>query len=295
MRIFEVTFSNNLTLRYALRDTIVVRQWAEQVKQYTARDMHRVAENHRHGFATLAEFRWQAEALLENAAWLGLLPTDIKSVADLTQEALNRLHIHFADRTAGRTFDRCELREARYRITSVNVLVHWLEYELANQQGRQQYVFNLDFNHNVAQQAAMPSIPAESMVEFSPNMEFGSLHLHYTYVGRHFLEMFDADDHSAPAAHFRPQHHHNATCGLVFSESQDNALRRTRMREYYEARGGREFWPYEFHDPRMCIGFYQLGQLVDVDWFNTSAARSALRQSLSKAEVVSWQVSELPR
>jgi hypothetical protein len=102
--------------------------------------------------------------------------------------------------------------------------------------------------------------------------------------------MFDAGDVVSPVAHFKPQRHYNATCGLVFSDPQDNEGRRVAMEAYYDKRGGRDFWPYEFNDPRMCIGFYQLGQLQNFDT-QSADARKSLQQGLATDHVVSWVTS----
>lgn len=272
-------------LVYAIHNTKVARAWLQMLRTASPDSLLRQQENSLHGFASDEVYELRCAQLREVCAVLAI---EVPAVID--QQALNVLHLNFPNGTHGLSKD--ESAQARKHLMTLNLLVHWIEYELANQtQQRNQYLVNLDFNHDGAHYGATQFIPDAQLKGFSADMPFGSLHLHYTYTGRHFLEMFDALDTVAPVAHFRPQRNFNATCGLVFSEPQDNAIRRTAMLKYYTDRGARRFWPHDFEDPRMCIGFYQLGQLQNFD-VSDADAREELRNRLATDTIISWVIKD---
>lgn len=278
-----VTFHTDAgnSLVYALNDSEVTSSWLAKLRAISPKSLMRQQENHRHGFASAEAYESMCKQLREVAASLNI---ELPYVLD--QQALNTLHLNFPNCTHGLT--NANGPYVRKQLMSLNLLIHWIEYERGS---RQQYVFNLDFNHDASHYSKPGFIPESQLNHFSSDMAFGSLHLHYTYTGRHFLEMFDAEDITAPSSHFRPQRNFNATCGLVFSEPQDNAARQEQMLAYYVARGGRRFWPHDFDDPRMCKGFFQLGQLQNVD-LGDIAARTALRNSLATDHIVNWTTND---
>jgi hypothetical protein len=102
--------------------------------------------------------------------------------------------------------------------------------------------------------------------------------------------MYDAYDVDCPAHHFRPQHQFNATCGLSFSEPLNASTLTANLREYYENRGGRQFFGYDFDDPRLAVCFFRLGSLVNLSEYRTLESRQVLRFQLQAAEVVSWTI-----
>ena len=153
-----------------------------------------------------------------------------------------------------------------------------------------QYIFNLDFNHLPDVYNLKESFPNGEFPRFSADLAFGSLHLHYIYIGRHFLEMFDARDFVAPREHFRAQHEFNATCGLSFSEPCDSAALDRSMREYFDQRGGQRYFGFEYDDPKLAKGFFTLGELENVDDYRDPIHRKALRDRLNDSTIVGWQI-----
>ena len=141
-------------------------------------------------------------------------------------------------------------------------------------------VLIVDYNNNG------DVIPDDEFDQFSPSLTFGNLHLHYIFIGRHFLEMFDAKDMVCPQKHFRAQHEFNATCGMVFSEPQDEVLHNTEMQIYYHQRGGKQFFGFDYEDQKLAKGFFKLGQLQDMTEYAQPQRREALRQQLKKSQVV---------
>lgn len=239
--------------------------------------------NHRHGFATKSQIQAAVARLEKSVAFLGF------PLATLTkhnwQEELNKLHINFPDFFKNE-FDREKFQSAH----ETNLLIHWLEYELVNLLGKKaQYIFNLDFNHFPAAYDLKTKIPEGELENFESELRFGNLHLHYIYVGRHFLEMFDANDMDSPPHHFRAQHEFNATCGLAFSEPRDPVQLDRDMRAYYGRRGGTEFFGFDYEDPRLAKGFFKIGQLVDLTAYASFTQRQTLREQLKNSRIVVWQ------
>ena len=240
--------------------------------------------NHRHGFATKAEINAAVARLRACAETLNFfLPPITRSN---WQSELNRLHIGFPEffRT---NFDRNKFQSAH----EMNLLIHWLEYELPNlYEDRGQYIFNLDFNHHPPAYNLTGAISDDEFRNFSADLQFGNLHLHYIYIGRHFLEMFDARDWTSPVHHFKAQHEFNATCGLVFSEPGDAAMRDQEMKDYFDQRGGKAFFGFDYDDPRLSKGFFKLGSLEDMQNYSTRQQRHELRNRLKDSRISSWKM-----
>jgi len=240
--------------------------------------------NHRHGFATKPQIQEAVARLIKNAIFLGFpLPTLSKQN---WQKELNKLHTNFPEFFKN-GFDREKFQTAH----ETNLLIHWLEYELVNLLDKKdRYIFNLDFNHFPAAYDLKTKILESEFDNFDPMLQFGNLHLHYIYVGRHFLEMYEANDMDCPSHHFRAQHEFNATCGLVLSEPCDPMQLDQNMRAYYDRRGGNGFFGFKYEDPYFAKGFFKIGQLSDLAAYPTFTQRQALRERLKTSQIVSWRL-----
>lgn len=286
MRKVHFIFSDGTKLTYALNNTRTTASWCEQLAQMQPSFLMRSDVNHRHGFATPPEIIAEVDRLKRTTDFLGFAMQRIN--ARNWREALNDLHLHFPGffntNTDGRRFHAAHL---------MNLLIHWLEYELANfYENKGQYLFNLDFNHHPPAYNLKTPIPDDEFDNFSPVLEFGNLHLHYIYIGRHFLEMFDARDLVAPAHHFRAQHEINATCSLVFSEPIDAAALDRQMKAYFYERGGMSFFGYAYENPKLAKGFFRIGRLEHLDQYREPAQRAALRERIKGASVSSWRLEQ---
>lgn len=282
MQKIQFAFSCDTRLTFELNDTATTKKWISQFSQMSHKYLLRNSINHRHGFAERDEISNRAARLARCATYLGFSLETISR--NNWHIALNNLHINFPE------YFKQRVKPDKFQAAhEMNLLIHWLEYELANFYDRKnQYLFNLDFNHHTPAYDLKSLIPDDEFDQFSPNLMFGNLHLHYIYIGRHFLEMFDAKDMICPKKHFRAQHEFNATCGMVFSEPQDEALRNTDMQIYYHQRGGKQFFGFDFDDQKLAKGFFKLGQLQDIAEYSLPHRREALRQQLKKSDVVGW-------
>ncbi len=280
----EFTFSCQTRLTYVLNQTRTAQIWAAQLSLMRPEFLLRTDLNHRHGFAGLEEIRSNLGRLRHCAKTLGF-PMESMNERNW-QSVLNRLHVRFPE------FFKTEFERKHFQTAhELNLSIHWLEYELANLHGgKQQYIFNLDFNHFPQAYNLKAEFPDDEFQHFSPALEFGNLHLHYIYIGRHFLEMFNARDMVCPASHFRAQHEFNATCGLVFSEPTDVAQLNQDMHDYYMHRGGENFFGFSFDAPKIAKGFFKVGQLESLQDYGESAQRQALRDKLKSSTIRSWRI-----
>ncbi len=280
----ELTFSCETRLVYRLNHSWTAQYWASLLAKMQPQFLRRMDVNHKHGFASPAEVRSALARLQRCINKLGFSLEPL-SRSDW-QSALNQLHVNFPE-----FFKQDRNLQESQLAHEMNLLIHWLEYELPNYfQEKKQYIFNLDFNHFPPAYRLKQKFPDSELRYFSPKLDFGNLHLHYIYIGRHYLEMFDARDRVSPPHHFRAQHEFNATCGLVFSEPVDEVQLKREMLEYYVQRGGKKFFGFDFHDEKLAIGFFKLGQLENLDSYSTTAHRGNLRDRLKDSHIVKWEV-----
>lgn len=283
----EFLFSCGTKLTYVLHRTTTAAKWAGMMMRMRPSQLLRMGLNHRHGFAQEPDIRAAASRIKRCARVLGFRLEPL--TRDSWRGVLNNLHVRFPD------FFEHDFEPSKFEAAhDMNLAMHWLEYELGNWlDGRRQHLFNLDFNHDPRAYNLKQPIPPAELREFSTDMAFGSLHLHYIYVGRHFFEMFEASDTVCPPHQFRPQHEFNATCGLVFSEpTETRRQREERMRRYFESMGGESYFGYGFDDEALAKGFFQLGRLENLDEYRNIGPRNALRAQLRKSSVVGWRFLE---
>ena len=276
-------FANGVSLKYVLNDTVTARNWLDMMKKVHPHHMSRSEENHRHGFASKELIEAKIDQLAECCATLGMPKVELSSNDwQNWQSNLNAIHATFPDILRSGVNNQLA--------HTSNLLIHWIEYELANFfDNAEQYLFNLDFNHYPETYNLAKEIPANEFNYFSTDIDFGVLNLHYIYIGRHFLEMYNAWDVTCPIAHFRPQWHHNATCAINFSEHQPQELLNEKMQQFYKARGGLEFFGLDYNHPRMAKGFFKLGQLENLHEY-TFERREEMRNLLKESYVTHWVI-----
>lgn len=278
-------FSGGLQLNYILNNTKAAAVWLDIFKQMRPEFLLRPDLNGPHGFAEECIIKARIHRLQWVAKELGFSLADINKNNWHTH--LNALHVHFP---AALHMQHTARFYSLYH--ELNLTIHWLEYELGNlYEDRKQFLVNVDFNHFPAAYRLKQPFDENELPLYSPNLEFGNLHLHYIYIGRHFLEMADVQDFESPKAHFRPQWEFNATCGLVFSEPQDASSVSTRLQRYYEQRGGEAFFGYRFDDHRLAKGFFTVAKLENAAAYSTQKSRDALRKAIKNQHAVGWRIT----
>lgn len=256
----NVKLDNGFVLNYELNGFRDTQHWAEALSVRTIDSLCRTDTNECHGWAT-PEMVAIKQARLEDLCYIFGLKFE-----GCDQESLNRLHTNFPENV-----HKSSVRSIKMLWHEFNTTIHWLEYELNNQQ-----IINADFNHSDYIQ-----INIQNPENFSPYLDFGTLHAHYIYIGRHFLEMSDARDYVSPIEHFKPQNHINATFGMCFSDSRDHSIIDKEMRDYYNTRND---FPYDFDSVSMRKGFLQLGNLV------TNLSNSQVRECVKNTKIAGFEL-----
>jgi hypothetical protein len=63
-----------------------------------------------------------------------------------------------------------------------------------------------------------------------------------------------------------------------------------RFKSFYDARGGQDFFKYDIADPQLAIGYMQIGQLENVNEFDSITARNQLRNQLALIKPINWTI-----
>lgn len=285
--IMKITFyfSNDLSFTYRVNETKTAHSWLEMMSKVTPKNMLRQKENHRHGFANQKDIDINIQRLTDFCQKINMPTVNLATSKWLDcQKNLNTIHVEFPKKLQSGINDQVA--------HSCNLLIHWLEYELANSlNNAEQYLFNLDFNHQPDIYAMLKPIPKQELNQFTTDIKFGTLNLHYIYIGRHFFEMFNARDFICLQEQFTPQWHFNPTCALNFSEAQCQSELYNAMHNYYETRGGQHFFRLPFEDPRMAKGFFKLGEVENLSQY-TLTERQSFRKMLSTAYVSNWEIEK---
>jgi hypothetical protein len=157
----------------------------------------------------------------------------------------------------------------------------------------------LDFNKNIFE---FYPIPDDAYKNFSPFLQFGGLFLHYTHVGKHSYEMIKVNDLICPKEQFMPQRTFNASCRLVFNDYfYPNDISKQQFIEqwiqFYNDKGGLEYWGYDIDDPKIAFGFLKIGELIDISKNNisinfpkTKEELHSFRKELANTHVVDWEI-----
>ncbi|MGH1486063.1 MAG: hypothetical protein ACRBCI_07560 [Cellvibrionaceae bacterium] len=280
-----LNFSNGLSFPYRLNNTKTAASWLTMMGKVKPSHMSRQSENHRHGFASHDEIRKNIQHLTKACDMIGMPKVTISS-DDFSgwQKNLNDIHREFPIKLNSGINNQVA--------HTCNLLIHWLEYELTNAVDHaEQYLFNLDFNHQPETYNLIQEIPFEELNNFTTNLTFGSLNLHYVYIGRHYLEMCNAQDFVCLKDQFAPQRHFNATSAIHFSESRPQEPLQQKMLDFYHARGGKDFFQLDYKDPRMAKGFFKLGEMENVNQYSLTD-RKEIRESLATAYVVDWKIEK---
>lgn len=279
-------FTNDVRLRFELNDTLVCQAWLRLLQAVSPAHLAPGDYNHRHGFASEQQINAAIALLRQYAASLGYR---LESLNPRNwQDALNQLHKFFPP-----SFKRSLTKPQFLHAHQMNLIIHWLEQELENKLlNRQKYCFIFDFNHIPSIYKMKQRLTIHDLARFEPHIDFGTIYLHYIHIGKHFLEMFDAYDVQCPADQFVPQTQFNATFGVALHEPSDQRATVEEFERFYREAGGYAKFGINFGDPRLAIGFYPLGQLVDINRFKDAAARQNLRDRLSSSTVIDWSCVE---
>jgi len=297
---FHLNFSNDISLVYKLDTTVKsLPIWAMEISRMKVSDMCPI--NHKHSTNDASLIAKRIVRLYELADILNR-ELDVKIVKEpLTGEdrfnALNRMHIHFPN-IHGMRYDKfLPLEEVA---SEYNDTIHWLEGEFRVTNGNMNFKMYMDFNKSGA--TKYYDINEDDFIKFNPAAKFGDLSLHYAQVGRHSKELLDAMDFDCPKDQFVPQTKFTGSIGLWFNRTPGYITPvmvekfYAHWNNFYNKRGGKEFFGMEIDDPKMSFGYLHIGKLSEVKFkgnsleFQTIEETEYIRQLLLANDITSFYV-----
>jgi hypothetical protein len=239
-----------------------VDNWAKLISSVRLKD--RCLINHKSATGNKPLIETRINRLYELADILNQAVPDsiIKESLDVDnrQDVLNRMHVHFPN-----IHNDPKLHKFDKFATEYNDIIHWLENEFRCNDSSRFKIF-LDFNKSGCE---FYDIDPRDYKWFTPFINFGDISLHYTHVGRHARELFNARDLVCPKDQFVPQSKYSVSCVLwfmnnVFDDADFKKQYITDWEKFYEDRGGEQFFGYEITDPNLRFGYIKLGQLEKI-------------------------------
>lgn len=299
----QFTFSNDLKLVYNLFDTDSAKFFADAIQLLTPADI--CPTSFKNGFDSESFIPERVGRLYTVAAAINNQYPDQINIVPLEPDwrtALQQMHTHFPELTNNLSGE--ELQYATPLLGEFNDLIHWLEKELNRKYNgspldRSWATVCLDFNRAPA--CRHVPIPINDYRHFTHQLYFGNLHLHYDNVGRHPWELFGSRDYICPPDQVVSQNQISPSCNMYFNDW--DILRQNRQAlpldkynasfdKFYHERGGQGFFKYTCNDPRLAIGYLKIGQLTNVDEFDSVLSRNQLRLQLSVSTLTGWTIIE---
>jgi hypothetical protein len=296
-------FDSGLELNYQLLETESARFFADSVCLLTPQDI--CATSLKNGFDSELIIPERVDRLYVVANLINELYPGQVNILPLEPDwrsALQQMHTHFPDLTNNLPHE--ELQQATPLLGEFNDLIHWLEKELNRKYNgspldRSWATICLDFNR--ATDCRHRPVPESDYRYFTHELYFGNLHLHYDNVGRHPWELFGSRDYVCPQDQVISQNQISPSCNLYFNDWDILRQRRQALsldkyianfNKFYHERGGKDFFKYSLDDPRLAVGYLKIGQLVNIQAYDSVPARDLLRTQLATSSLIGWTVVE---
>lgn len=296
-------FDSGLELNYQLLNTESARFFADSVCLLTPADI--CPTSLKNGFDSELIIPERIERLYAVASSINRLYPGQVNIVPLEPDwrsALQQMHTHFPDLTNNLPPE--ELQRATPLLGEFNDLIHWLEKELNRKHNgslldKSWATICLDFNRAPA--CRHVSLPEADYQYFTHQLYFGNLHLHYDNVGRHPWELFGSKDYICPPDQVISQNQISPSCNMYFNDwdllrQQKLALSLDKYKasfdKFYHERGGQDFFKYSLNDPKLAVGYLKIGELVNIQQYDSIPARDALRKQLATSTLTEWVIVE---
>lgn len=298
---FNISFGP-VSLFYDLKEEVLaVTQWKKLISKSSIYDLCKI--NHKSSTGDINLVNARIERLYALADKMNSAYPDKVIKRELTRDtwrnALNEMHTHFPLTHANK-----DLFHLQNIATEYNDIIHWLESELliiwpvAEMPTVNRFRICLDFNKG-RMGKIFYQIDEQDFKHFSVDNGFGSLVLHYAHVGRHAAELFGAKDLICPKEQFVPQSRFTASCMMYFGF--DHTEKRAKFiaeewEKFYYARGGKDFFGYDFGDERIRFGALKIGSLSkvinnnEILEFNTEENKNQVRQLLLQNDLLEFKI-----
>lgn len=180
------------------------------------------------------------------------------------QQSINHLHINFAH---GHHVTMHINKENELYWDRFNILLHEIESVMMNEKTSQHLTNSLSRIVFTFKNMRTVPIPDNSYKDFTLGIDFGVAYVNYCQVGRHFLEMFDANDDQLADEHILPLRSISADTSLWFGPtlgSYHEINKMNKMKEWFEHRKDRFntlgfFWD----DPKLALGRIPVARLTE--------------------------------
>jgi len=301
--IFKVSFTDNIELHYSLIEHPLVDDWSKLIATHVIDDC--CEYNHYFGYASEEKIKQKIERLHNLADIINNHVSEKIVNKRLTVEnfrqTLHVMHVHFPELETDPVYAHLHPYLSEYNDT-----IHWLETILAVVWGKPPgisesglFSINLDFNKT---DVVFKEIPEDAYELFEFGGNFGDLLLHYTHVGKNAHELFFTNDLECPKNQFVPQHTYCASSRLYFTDNFSDTEEKksylySQWQNFYERRGGRDYFGYDVDDPKMRLGFMKIGNLqkivineIELPIPDTQDDLNSFRKLLVDTEITGWKV-----
>jgi len=171
--------------------------------------------------------------------------------ADYLQEDVNRVHIHFVESDRQKDLNPLWLK--------LNESLHGLETIERNKNKKLQgQVFSRLPN------AKKYDLPEESYASFTTKKTFGYCYANYPHVGRHILEMYNAQDEHAHDDDILPMHKIAGDFYLWFGNTTPwyfDKIRMLDIRRWFHKNKIQDILGMEWGNPRLAIGWLPVAEI----------------------------------
>ncbi len=241
-----------LTLEFNLLDFPFVQQWAALLQQRLKEGQPLNPHRHTVGFQgnsssqfhyvqrigrALNHFRKSGILTLENEADL---------LTDMDQDKLNILH-HYFDQLRGPLDHPSDIylksdEDTREQMDIYNESIHALENILVHQAiGRAPipYVYVEFFKTEKSK------LPDSAYAHFTLHRDFGDLFIHYSQVGKSWLEAYEDEDDIMERDNIRPHEFYDGSFDVCFrgQKRADTGRLQTELEAYIKSMGGEAYYP----------------------------------------------------
>ena len=304
MSVFKVSFTDNIELTYSLVDSEIVELWKPLIVTQTANDLCKI--NNYVGNASESSCLVKINRLYELADIINeRVPHQVIKVeinSNTWQKALHTMHVHFPELK-----NNIKHVDIWHFLTDYNDIIHWLEGSLSTIWGDYQLrsdhsLFRITLDFNKSGNNILLPIPKSAYESCDPFLRFGQLSLHYTHVGKHPLELFANNDLICPVEQLVPQRTFSSSVRLGFTDdfhvsNLSKYKRMNKWKQFYELRGGKDFWGYDIDDPMLAFGYINIGQLIKISDNSVSldlplsiSDMDIFRKKLGNTTVLNWSI-----
>jgi hypothetical protein len=298
---FEINFTDNLTLVYNLIEHTVAEQWATLIQSCTIDDCcllnHYIGNpNNKKLINSRIQRLYQLADIINSNVPDQVVKIEMNE--SNWSHALQLMHVHFPHLVNDRNY-----QHLWGFLTEYNDLIHWLESCLANFWTTSDdkpvtssgFRIGLDFNKSTS--SRIP-IPEEGYKLFTSYFVFGDLMIHYCHVGRHAQELLVTNDFECPKDQFVPQREFNASTRMHFfnfiSHTEEKKMEyMQRWKNFYEAKGGFDYFGIDIDDPKIAFGYMKIGQLESISDRPLPTNLSEInefRDKLVNTQIINWNI-----